>query len=642
MQSDSRSNLIRGLKNVATRHRRSMAAWLVAAVIVETVLFDIVCQFVQFAVTGQSPRCLFVPSQWLGLESGTAFIGSYYFRASLLAVFLLGLRTMCLSLRDEAVDATALSIVAEIRSRLFRETHRTSGTLIAPDVAEGTIDLIDSQASDYGRSVAEAHRNGDNVIVRLIFGFLILAAIRIDFAVILACAAVLFRLLERSVRKADEQERAAQSLESERLSHALREELREAYQARAIGAEMGQDRPSGDCLNRLTRRHEEFAHNLRTIVATRRWGQVAIVALTLLCLATRSASVGPTPFQSIALLTLGSFAAVFTVLERTSRDRQPKRQASPDSAPIDRIHQALTSSARIWDVSSPRILQPCRNGILVDQIPLAIRPQDPDFLRTLDILLPARRITAIVCPDAAYRSKLMRLLARWEDPESGRIEIDGVDLREFSIASTRLQIGTIRSDAYVNDGSVIENIVLNDPRANLSNIIDAAKAVHAHRMIQRLPNGYETLIDSDKPAGEQAYLRYLIALARGKWHDPSILIVEEPAAPMTRGMKELLRDAYRRLSQDRTVILFTRHAASVLAADQVVLIGRSRVITGQPDQLMATHNGFRRAMAEMGLGLKAKSRSKSKSRKRAARLFVEGAAKSELPADPGQIDRKLS
>ena len=642
MQSDSKTNLIRGLKNVATSHRRSMAAWLVAAVLAETLLYDIASQFIQFAVIGQTPRSLIAPAQWLGLTSGSSFFGSLFFRASLLAVILQAVRTLFLSFRDRATDATALSIVSEIRTRLFRETHRTSGTLIAPEVAEETIELVENQAAAYGQAIATEHRTHDNVLVRLIFAFVIFAVIRIDFAAILACAAVLFRMLDRAVQRATAQESTAQDIESERLRHALREELREAYQGRAIGSEMGQDRPSEDCLDRLTQRDERFAHNLRSIEATRRWGQVAIVSLTLLCLATRSASENPTPVQSIALLTLGTFAAVFALLDRTSRQGHQARQLDGGAAPIDRLHQALTSSARIWDVSSPRILQPCRNEILIDKIPLAIRPQDPDFLRTLDIVLPARRITAIVCPDAAYRSKLMRLLARWEDPESGRIEIDGVDLREFSIASTRLQIGTIRPEAYVNDGSVIENIVLNDPRANLSNMIDAAKAVHAHRMIQRLPDGYETVIDSDKPAGEQVYLRYLIALARGKWHDPSILIVEEPAAPMTRGMKELLRDAYRRLSQDRTVILFTRHAASVLAADQVVVIGHSRVITGDPERLMATHKGFRRAMAEMGLGLKAKSRTKSKSRLRAARAIVESATKEAPPIDNRDIDKNLS
>lgn len=641
MQSDSLTNLIRGLKNVASSHRRSMAAWLVAAVFVETLLFDIASQYIQFAVIGQIPRSLITPSQWLGLLPGISFLGSHFFRAALLAVILLALRTLCLSLRDRAADATAHSIVGEIRSRLFRETHRTSGTLIAPEVAEETIDLVENQAAGYAQSVADEHRTRDIAIVRLIFAFLILASIRIDFAVILASATALFGLLNRAVSRAVDQERRAQGHESDQLRHSLREELREAYQGRAIGSEMGQDRPSEGCLDLLTQRDEEFAHNLRSIEATRRWGQVAIVALTLLCLATRSASEMPTPFQSISLLTLGCFAAVFALLDRTTPQKQQNRVPAVGTAPIDRLHQALTSSARIWDVSSPRILQPCRNQIQIDAIPLSMRPHDPGFLRTLDFVMPARRITAIVCPDAAYRSKLMRLLARWEDPESGKIEIDGVDLREFSIASTRLQIGTIRPEAYVNDGSVIENIVLNDPRANLSNIIDAAKAVHAHRMIQRLPAGYDTVIDSDKPAGEQAYLRYLIALARGKWHDPSILIVEEPAAPMTRGMKELLRDAYRRLSQDRTVILFTRHAASVLAADQVVMIGQSRVITGDPGQLMATHKGFRRAMAEMGLGLKAKTRSKSKSRQRAAKLIVEGATRQDAPADLKKVDGKI-
>lgn len=620
MNSDSQTNLVRSLIRIAAGHRRMMALWLVLAVCAEVLLFDIASQYFQFGVLGEVPRPLAVSSRWLGLESGGSFPGATLFRVAIATVALLGLRTALIGLRDREADETAASIVSEIRSRLFREAHRTSGTLIAPEVAGRTSELIIRRASEYGRSFAESTLVRDRTIARLLAAFALAAWIRLDLAAILACGILLFRLLDHAVRRAWEGEQAAQVNEAERIRHTLREELREAYQGRAIGSEMGQDRPSDACLDRMTGRDDDFSRSFRSLDAARRWGQVAIVALTLLCLATRFASESPQPGDLLAFLALGTFAAMLTILERFSRlERSPKPEDTGASA-ITELNQALNSSARIWDKSAPRLMQPCRSQLTIDKIPLGLSPHQPDHLHTIDAIMPARRVTAIVCPDGAFRSKLMRLLARFEDPESGSIQVDGVDLREFSIASTRLQIGTIRPEAYVNDGPVIENIALNDPRANLTNVIDAAKAVHAHRMIQRLPLGYETFVDSDKPDGEQAYLRYLIALARAKWHDPSILIVEEPGAPMTRGMKELLRDAYRRLCQDRTVILFTRHATSVLAADQVILVGKRRVIAGEPAKLMATHKGFRRAMAEMGLGLKAKTRSeKARLRRRATR-----------------------
>lgn len=635
MNSDSRSNLIRGLKNVAAKPRRQMASWLVLAVVVELALYDVISQFIQFGAIGQVQQNLLIPASWLGLDRSGMFHGSALFRISFLTIILLSIRALCISMRDHYADVTSLWIVREIRDRLFRETHRTSGTLIAPELAEETIELIERDAKAYGSSVTDSCKIRDRNLVRVIFAFVVVAIIRIDFAVILGCSFALFYLLDKAVSRARQAERVAQDQESARLRRELREELREAYQGRAIGSEMCQDRPSEDCLERLSVRDEEFAFNARKLEIARRWGQIAIVGLTLLCLTTLAASQSPTPGETLALLTLGTFAAITSLLERTAAERV----GDPETVSIDRLHHALTSSARILDISNPGILQPCRNQVTIEKLPLGIHAQDPESLRELDVVLPARRVTAIVCPDAAFRSKLMRLLARWEDPSAGRILVDGVDLREFSIASTRLQIGTIRPEAYVNDGTIFDNIVLSDPRANLANVIDAAKAVHAHRMIQRLSAGYDTYIDSNKPAGEKAYLRYLIALARGKWHDPSILIVEEPAAAMTRGMKELLRDAYRRLSQDRTVILFTRHAASVLAADRVIMVGNSRVIIGEPGQLMATHKGFRRAMAEMGLGLKAKSRSKSKSK---ARTKAQRIVKESLAADSGKTDMNLS
>ena len=104
-----------------------------------------------------------------------------------------------------------------------------------------------------------------------------------------------------------------------------------------------------------------------------------------------------------------------------------------------------------------------------------------------------------------------------------------------------------------------------------------------------------------------------MTLARGKWHDPSILLVEEPSPGMTRSMRELLRDSYRRLARDRTVLLFTRHAATVLAADYVILISSKKVVQGSPKNLIKSHAGFRRAMVQMGLGLKQKNHLKPKS-----------------------------
>lgn len=620
MQSDSQTNLIRSLSRSARRPIRRMVVWLVLATLAEVLLYDIVSQYFQFGVLGEVPRPLAASSRWLGLENGTLYAGAALYRVALAFVALLSLRALLIGLRDRYGDEAAAQVVYELRSRLFREAHRTSGTLIAPESAGQTSDLIERRSVDYGRSFADDALKRYLTLTRLVCAFALCVWIRLDVAVILACGIALFRLLDTAVRRAWAAESDAQALETNRIRHGLREELRESYQCRAIGSEMGQERPSTECLDRLTSLDDAFAHGYRSINAARRWGQIAIVALTLLCLATRFASDRPQPGDLIALLALGSFAAIPTILERFLRQDRSASLETPGTSAIAQLNSALTRSARIWDQSTPRLMQPCRSGLTIEKIPLGISPQDPENLKLLDAFVPARRVTAIVCPNAAFRSRLMRLLARFEDPDAGGILIDGIDLREFSIASTRLQIGTIRPEAYVNHGTVLENIALKSPRANFANVIDAAKSVHAHRMIQRLPLGYDTLVDPDKQLGELAYLQYLIALARAKWHDPSILIVEEPSAPMTRGMKELLRDAYRRLCQDRTVIIFTRHATSVLAADQVIVFGKSRVIAGEPARLMTTHKGFRRAMAEMGLGLKPENRAaRPRTKKRSSR-----------------------
>ena len=591
-----------------------MAIWLSLSVLAEAAIFDVSSQFLQFLVLANVPNPIAVPPEWLGLSVPGILPGATVLRVALTLFVLLALRVLLIGARDAAADRMSLETVREIRSRLFRETHRTSGALIAPEIADQTIALFQRSAVEYGKAVAARHLADDQAIGRLAVAFAIAATIRLDFAVIFASGALLTWMLHRSVSEAIAVEAVDQAEESERLRNRLREELREAYQGRSIGSEIGQERPSESCLTRLEARDENFAANWRRLSSARRWGQVAIAGLVLLCLAMRTASERPSAAETVSLLSLGCLGCAVTILDRTSRITDTTPKPTSGLAMIGPVHQALTGSARIWDAGNAQVMQPCRKALTIEGISLPGQSPDATHPRTLEARIPARRVTAVVCPDGAYRLKLMRLMARWEDPEIGRILIDGADLRDFSIASTRLQIGSIRAEAYVNNGSVIENIALDDPRADLLNVIEAAKAVHAHRMIQRLPQGYDTYIDSEKQPKDQAYLRFLIALARGKWHDPSILMVEEPALPMTRGMKELLRDAYRRLAQDRTVVLFTRHASSVLSADQVIMIGKARVIVGEPRNLLATHKGFRRAMAEMGLGLRPKAKSDSRSR----------------------------
>lgn len=605
--NDSLNNLIRGLRKTYKGSFWKLGLWTILAVSVECVTVDLASQFFQLSASGEVSQQLLLAPLILGVNSPANSAGPLILRMGSLIVLCLAVRVWLVQRCHRQSERISGSISKELRTRLFRESHRASGMLITPEHADLTIDVIESASLEYGHAVANQLEDRLVNSVRLLAGFSMIALIRWDWALILGSGSILMWVLNRQVRIAETESAQQSALGSDRLRSSFQEEIREAYQARAVGSEMGSGRPSDIWINRWADWDQSVSSSIFSIKQTENWARLAIIALMVFAISLRTASQSVSPSSMIALFTLGTAGLMILTLRRDQPD-----DLNEGLNQIESIYQALNSSVRLWDLSDAVAMQPCRSSVRIEALPLGLGPEDPRSQILLSSNIPARKVTAIVCPDVSQRRKLMRIIARWEDPSSGRVLVDGVDLRSCTNASTRLQIGTIRSDSYVNSGTILQNITLNDPRGDLLNAIDAAKDVHAHRIIQRMPEGYQTQIDLTKSPEESIYSRFLIALARGKWHDPSILLVEEPSPGMTRSMRELLRDSYRRLSRDRTVLLFTRHAATVLAADYVILISPKKVVQGSPKTLLKTHAGFRRAMVQMGLGLKQKNSSKPK------------------------------
>ena len=162
------------------------------------------------------------------------------------------------------------------------------------------------------------------------------------------------------------------------------------------------------------------------------------------------------------------------------------------------------------------------------------------LLEAISVEIPAGSRTAIMGQDDDSKLALACLIPRLIDPRSGRVLIDGHDLRDVTLESVRAQVATVLQADLVFTDSVLVNIGLGDPMNTLPRIIEAAKVAHAHHFIQDLPHGYDTMIG---PLGH--YLKpdeqFRIALARAYLHDPSILIIEEPKSPLDDDTQALHR-----------------------------------------------------------------------------------------------------
>jgi ABC-type multidrug transport system fused ATPase/permease subunit len=195
--------------------------------------------------------------------------------------------------------------------------------------------------------------------------------------------------------------------------------------------------------------------------------------------------------------------------------------------------------------------------------------------------------------DEDAKHALVCLIPRLIDPKSGRVRIDGHDLREVTLESIRAQVATVLQADLVFTDSVLMNIGLGDPSYTMPRIIEAAKVAHAHNFIQDLPHGYDTVIG---PVGH--YLKpdelYRIALARAFLHDPSIVIIEEPAIPPDEDTKNLVDDTISRIAQNRTLIILPHRLSTIRSCQQIIVLHNGRIESiGNPSQLQHDNKLFR-------------------------------------------------
>jgi ABC-type multidrug transport system fused ATPase/permease subunit len=215
-----------------------------------------------------------------------------------------------------------------------------------------------------------------------------------------------------------------------------------------------------------------------------------------------------------------------------------------------------------------RVLETAQGEVRFDDVHFAYAGRAPLF-RGLDLHVRAGETVALTGHNGAGKTTLVHLLQRLVEPQSGRITIDGVDVREFSLVSLRSAIGLVSQNVLLFNASVAENIAYGHAGATREDIERAAVAARAHDFVMALPQGYATVIGDQgvKLSGGQ---KQRISLARALLKDPAILILDEATAMFDpEGEQEFIAECHELLRQ-RTVMLITHRPASLALADRVL------------------------------------------------------------------------
>lgn len=213
--------------------------------------------------------------------------------------------------------------------------------------------------------------------------------------------------------------------------------------------------------------------------------------------------------------------------------------------------------------------------VAFEDVNFSYNGKDP-VLRRFSLDIPRGKTVAIVGPTGAGKSSVASLLLRFYDIQSGRITLDGRDIRQYTLSSLRRSIGIVQQDVFLFSDSIRENIAYGRPDATEQEIIEAAKLADAHEFIMKLPDGYDSAIGERgvKLSGGQ---KQRLAIARVFLKNPPVLILDEATSALDNETERRIQQALQDLSHNRTTLVIAHRLATIRHADSIVVLTKEGI-----------------------------------------------------------------
>ncbi len=216
-------------------------------------------------------------------------------------------------------------------------------------------------------------------------------------------------------------------------------------------------------------------------------------------------------------------------------------------------------------------------SVRFEAVDFAYEGRDMQVLADIDLEIQPGEVVAFVGPSGAGKSTLVQLIPRFYDVGSGRVLVDGVDVRDREIASLRHRMAAVPQEVQLFSGTIAENLRIAKPDATDAEFVEACRSANAHRFIETFPDGYDSVV-GERGVQLSGGQRQRVAIARALLADPRILILDEATSSLDAESEGLVQEALEHLMEGRTTLVIAHRLSTVVAADRLVVLAEGRIV----------------------------------------------------------------